>query len=205
MLMHGDYIIARYELETPEKTACVKTASKSLWEVLVNEKTSQINLFYKGYQVAKFAASSLGIKKEDLADVQKYLPAKLATSKELTKALLKGLSSSERYQACRQFPELSEVAKWNQISKTAEALLTYINDNEQMSLSSFAYKLAQASKQYPEDQTMGVMTGVIDRMSKSSNTITRKEIKDLYSKLYSRNTKFASIFSNELGLIIQAE
>lgn len=82
---------------------------------------------------------------------------------------------------------------------SAEAILALINDNEKISLQVFAAKLARASAAYPEDQTIGVMSGVVEKMADAKFSITRKEIKELYNKLYSRNTKFASIFKDELG------
>lgn len=93
----------------------------------------------------------------------------------------------------------------NTIQKTASNLLALINDSEKICLPIFANKLARASETYPEDQTIGVMASVVEKMSDSKLTITRKELKDLYSKLYSRNTKFATIFKDELGLEVKAE
>ena len=46
------------------------------------------------------------------------------------------------------------------------------------------------------------MSNIVARMSNSDKMfITKAEIKDLYKRLFSRNTKFAEIFSNELGEI----
>jgi hypothetical protein len=88
------------------------------------------------------------------------------------------------------------------IRKTAEALLAFIDDNEKISLPMFAAKLEKVSSMYPEDQTIGVMSDIVDRMSNSKLSISRKEVKDLYNKLYQRNTKFASLFADELGIKI---
>src|SRR5271165_1729482 len=86
------------------------------------------------------------------------------------------------------------------IKKTAEALIALIDDNERLSLPMFAHKLEKASSLYPEDQTIGIMSDIVDRMSNSKLSISRKEIKDLYNKLYQRHTKFASLFADELGI-----
>lgn len=102
----GDYIVARYELE-PEDTT-TKTASKSPWDVLADAKTGRISVFYKDYPVAKFVAQSLGVSVSDFDALQRHLPKKLATDSKLVNSLLKTLSASERYQLCRQFPEISE-------------------------------------------------------------------------------------------------
>ena len=88
----------------------------------------------------------------------------------------------------------------NYIQKTAASLLALINDSEKICLPIFASKLERAVEAYPEDKTLGVMSGIIEKMADNKLTISRKELKDLYSRLYSRNTKFASIFKEELGL-----
>jgi hypothetical protein len=83
----------------------------------------------------------------------------------------------------------------NQINK----LFAKLADNEKISLPMFASKLSKVLKDYPEDQTIGMMNNIVARMSNKNSFISRAEIKDLYQKLYCRNTKFAEIFKDELG------
>jgi hypothetical protein len=83
----------------------------------------------------------------------------------------------------------------NQINKVFAKLA----DNEKISLPMFASKLSRVLKEYPEDQTIGMMNNIVARMSNKNSFITRAEIKNLYQKLYCRNTKFAEIFKDELG------
>lgn len=91
---------------------------------------------------------------------------------------------------------------FNQIKNIASMLSKIVDDNEKILISSFAEKLSQASEVYPEDQTIGVMANVVARMSGGNKLfITKAEIKDLYKRLYSRNTKFADVFSSELGQV----
>jgi len=91
---------------------------------------------------------------------------------------------------------------FNQIKNIASSLSKTIDDNEKILLSSFAEKLSQASEAYPEDQTIGVMANVVARMTGGKKLfITKAEVKDLYKRLYSRNTKFAEVFSGELGQV----
>lgn len=86
------------------------------------------------------------------------------------------------------------------IKKVATSLSKLIDDNEKIALPLLSVKLSKASESYPEDITIGKMRDVISRMASSKKIfITRAEIKDLYNKLYTRNSKFAEIFSNELG------
>lgn len=90
----------------------------------------------------------------------------------------------------------------NNIKKVANSLSRLIDDSEKIALPVFAAKLAKASELYPEDQTIGVMADVTARMISSKKLfISRAEIKDLYNRLYSRNTKFADLFNDELGKV----
>jgi hypothetical protein len=92
----------------------------------------------------------------------------------------------------------------NQIKQSVDSILKLIEDSEKVSLPIFAAKLAKASEAYPEDYTLGAMANVTARMAGSNKLfITRAEVKDLYRRLYSRNTKFAELFSNELGEIVK--
>lgn len=88
---------------------------------------------------------------------------------------------------------------FNQIKKVAGALSKLIEDNEKIALAIFANKLAKASEIYPEDKTIGTMADVVARMGTKKNFITKAEIRDLYNRLHSRNTKFPELFKDELG------
>jgi hypothetical protein len=102
----GDYIVARYELETPEpvKTATLKTAS-SHWSV--SPSSSTLHIAYKGQLIAKFAAKELGLSVEEISAAASFLPAKLASDKDFAKALLKALPQEKRDQLLSLYPELS--------------------------------------------------------------------------------------------------
>ncbi len=90
----------------------------------------------------------------------------------------------------------------NNIRKVTNSLSELIENNEKIALALFSAKLAKASEIYPEDQTIGVMADVTSRMANGKKLfITRAEIKDLYNRLYSRNTKFAELFKDELGQV----
>src|ERR1019366_1959835 len=90
--------------------------------------------------------------------------------------------------------------KMDNIKKMANELSKLVDQNEKISLKVFASKLDAANATYPEDQTIGQMAGIVSRMSNGNRlVISRKEIADMYQKLYSRNTKFAEVFAAELG------
>jgi hypothetical protein len=93
----------------------------------------------------------------------------------------------------------------NHIKKVVNSLSKLIDDNEKVALPIFAAKLANASELHPEDHTLGMMANIVARMAGSNKLfITRAEIKDLYNRLYSRNTKFAELFQDELGEVEKA-
>lgn len=85
------------------------------------------------------------------------------------------------------------------ISKTFE-------DNEKIALPILSQKLAQAAAIYPKDYTINMTSNIIARMSDNNKLfISRAELKDMYNKLYSKNTKFAEIFKDELGETVKMQ
>ena len=90
----------------------------------------------------------------------------------------------------------------NNLKQIINSLSKTIEDSEKIALPTLSNKLAKASDEYPEDYTIGMVSNIVDRMAGGKKLfITRAELKDLYNKLYSRNTKFAELFSDELGEI----
>ena len=90
------------------------------------------------------------------------------------------------------------------LHKQIKNLAKAIEDSEKIALPVFAAKLSKASQSYPEDSTIGMMSGIVARMAGTNKIfISRAEVKELYDRLYTRNTKFASLFSDELGKVEQ--
>jgi hypothetical protein len=76
-----------------------------------------------------------------------------------------------------------------------------LDDNEKLATPVLAAKLAKCVEAFPHDQTVGAIATVIDKMAINNTLFIRKaDLKSLYNKLYSRNTKFAELFQDELGL-----
>jgi hypothetical protein len=96
----GDYIISLYDEEEVPKTAG--------WDVVLSKTASTLNVFYKEAQVASLSASTLGIPVEELGMVERYLPAKLASNKQLVASLLDELSPQAKKVVFERYPELSE-------------------------------------------------------------------------------------------------
>lgn len=90
----------------------------------------------------------------------------------------------------------------DKIQQLVGSLTKSVEDNEGIATPILAAKLAKAVDAYPGDQTIGAMSRVIGKMA-SNNTlfIRRTELKSLYQKLHSRNTKFAELFQDELGVV----
>ncbi len=89
----------------------------------------------------------------------------------------------------------------DKIKQLASSISKSVEDNENIATQVLAFKLSKAIDSYPEDKTIGAMSIVINKMA-DNNTIyiKRGELKSLYNKLYSRNTKFADLFHDELGI-----
>ena len=86
------------------------------------------------------------------------------------------------------------------------SLAKTIDNNEKIATPKLSVKLAKCLEAYPEDQTIGAMSRVIDKMANNNVIfIKRSELKDLYNKLYSRNSKFSELFSEELGIKKEAK
>jgi hypothetical protein len=90
----------------------------------------------------------------------------------------------------------------DKLQQLVGSLAKSVEDNEKLATPILSAKLAKCLDAYPGDQTIGSMARVIDKMA-SNNTlfIRRSELKSLYNKLHSRNTKFAQLFQEELGLV----
>ncbi len=89
---------------------------------------------------------------------------------------------------------------FNKLNKIAQNISEALDNQNQVSTSFLALKLNKASSLYPQDQTIGMVKTVIEKIAgKNREFISKGELKDLYNKFYSRNTKFAQLFTDELG------
>lgn len=93
---------------------------------------------------------------------------------------------------------------FDKIQQLVGSLAKTVEDNERIATPILAAKLAKAVDAYPGDQTIGAMSRVISKMAENNTLFIRKsELKTLYTKLHSRNTKFAELFQDELGAVDQ--
>lgn len=87
------------------------------------------------------------------------------------------------------------------IQQLVGSLAKSVEDNEKLATPVLAAKLAKCLEAYPGDQTIGTMERVISKMASNNTLFIRKaDLRTLYHKLHSRNTKFAELFQNELGV-----
>lgn len=90
----------------------------------------------------------------------------------------------------------------DKMQKLVGSLVKSIEDNEKLATPILVAKLEKCVAAYPSDQTMGTMARVLGKMALNNTLFIKKsELKDLYIKLYSRNTKFAELFQDELGIV----
>ena len=73
---------------------------------------------------------------------------------------------------------------------------------EKLAIPVISAKLHKMAEAHPYDQTIIAMDAVITKMENHDKLfITQSELKSLYNKLYSRNSKFAEYFKDELGTV----
>lgn len=74
--------------------------------------------------------------------------------------------------------------------------------NEDLSLSALSIKVDNGLKANPGDQTLGMISRILDKKSEAGQLfIKRSDLRDLYKKFYTRNSKFEALCSDELGQI----
>jgi len=96
----GEYIVTMYDEDTEKK------AASNAWEVALSKTANILQVYYKGDPIVKVATSKLGIPEAELASVERYLPAKLATNKTLVRALLAELNETIKKSVFNKYPEL---------------------------------------------------------------------------------------------------
>jgi len=91
---------------------------------------------------------------------------------------------------------------FDKLQQLVGSLAKSLEDNERVATPVLEAKLAKAINAYPGDQTIGSMSRVISKMVSNNTLFIRKaELRELYTKLHSRNTKFAELFQEEMGTV----
>lgn len=86
------------------------------------------------------------------------------------------------------------------IKQLVGSMAKTVEENEKLATPFLVAKLATAKEVYPHDQTIGLVHRVLEKMADNNKIfITRQSFRDLYNKHFLVNTKFASVFEEELG------
>lgn len=81
--------------------------SEGHWDA-VADKMANINVFYRGEAVYKFAASSMGFDASDTGTVCKTLKASLENDPEFVSALIAEIPTASRELVLQKYPELKD-------------------------------------------------------------------------------------------------
>lgn len=88
----------------------------------------------------------------------------------------------------------------DKLNKLIASVAKTIDNNEKIALPVLSVKLEKFAEEYPHDATIVSMNSIVKKLATKKTLITRAEMRDLYKRLYSRNTKFANFFAEELNL-----
>lgn len=94
-----DIIVAMYDEDV------LKVESE--WSALP-DKAANINVFYKGEAIYKFAASKLGFEETDVNVVCRALASSLSSDKEFVNALVREIPIESREFVLKKYPELKD-------------------------------------------------------------------------------------------------
>jgi hypothetical protein len=91
------------------------------------------------------------------------------------------------------------------LASIVNKLATAVQDGEQVVVPLLSARLEKLATSNPDDQTVVAMYRVISKLEDNKkNFISRALLKDLYTKHYTRGTKFAEYFADELGTLPEA-
>lgn len=93
----------------------------------------------------------------------------------------------------------------NNIKQLVENLNKKIEENRQVAVPALYRKASKYIEMYPEDKTLGALYVIFEKMASNKKISMRQaDLRDLYAKHYTNNTKFASFFSEEMGIVQEA-
>lgn len=89
----------------------------------------------------------------------------------------------------------------DKITSLVDSVANMLLDNEKIAIPLLAVKLRKIADSHTYDQTLIAMTNIISKMEDNNKLlISKAEFKNLYNRLYTKNTKFAEYFKEELGI-----
>lgn len=94
----------------------------------------------------------------------------------------------------------------DKINELVSSIAKMVESNEKVAIPIISIKLSKMAEAHPYDQTIVSMANIFNKMADHNKLfVTRSELKSLYNKLYTRNTKFAEYFQAELGVAPEVE
>jgi hypothetical protein len=88
----------------------------------------------------------------------------------------------------------------DKITSLVNSVANALTGNEKLAVPLLAVKLQKIAELNSHDQTLIAIANVISKMEENNKlVISKAQFKDLYQKLYTKGTKFASYFKDELG------
>ncbi len=89
---------------------------------------------------------------------------------------------------------------FSDLTKALSDATMAIQSAEKLPIPILAVRASKAYEAYPTDITLFSIANVLNKMADGGKTfITRAEFNSIYNKFYTTNTKFAQIFSEEIG------
>jgi hypothetical protein len=85
------------------------------------------------------------------------------------------------------------------IAKLINSVSAHLDSNTELPLATLLSKLQTCAAKYPTDSTIIRMARIVDSLSDQKLLITRDELKKIYKSTYTSDSKFASLFADELG------
>lgn len=90
---------------------------------------------------------------------------------------------------------------FSEFESALNSVIKQLGDNKQYAIAPLLNKVQKISEEYPNDSTVtGMAHFLFKRADRGSLFITHKELKDVYSHLYTVNNKLAEYFPDELGI-----
>lgn len=86
-----------------------------------------------------------------------------------------------------------------QLAQHVQKAINTLHMNEKFAVPVLAVRAKKAAEQYPHDAPLVTASNVLNKMASSNKLfISRQELNRLYDKLYTKNTKLAEVFAEEL-------
>lgn len=87
----------------------------------------------------------------------------------------------------------------HELNKIVGRAAKVLHDSEKFPVGVLAVRARKVAEAYPTDPTSVSMSNFLTKRASSESLISRAELRQVYSKLFSQNNHFGSVFAEELG------